>query len=76
MSKTIVTRIQNKTDSAEKWKDSTLVPLLGEMIVYTFSDGRAPQVKFGDGSSLPEDLPFSSADIKGIDTTTIDLLFS
>lgn len=76
MAKTLNTRIQNKIDTEANWNSVTWVPLEGEVIIYTFDDGRAPQIKVGNGVDVPEDLPFSSADIKAISTSTIDALFS
>lgn len=76
MAKTLITRIQNKIDTEANWNSATWIPLEGEVIVYTFADGKAPQIKVGNGVDIPKDLPFSSADIKGISTTTIDALFN
>ena len=76
MAKTLTTRIQNKIDTEANWNSVAWVPLEGEVIIYTFADGRAPQVKVGNGINIPKDLPFSSADIKGIPLDTIDSLFS
>lgn len=78
MPQTLNTRIQNKIDTQSNW-DAVVdwVPLDGELIIYTFDDvNKPPQMKIGDGKTLPKDLPFSSANIKGISTTTIDSLFS
>lgn len=63
--KTLNTRIQNKTDTEQNWKNNpSFIPLAGELIVYTRIDGDSnkTKIKFGDGVTTVEKLPFA---IKG-----------
>ena len=55
----IIGRIQNKRATAAEWDTSTLIPLLGEIIIYE-NDENTPyqRMKIGDGVSLPSELPF------------------
>lgn len=62
MSKTITTRISNKTDTEQNWNSVDLVALNGELIVYsTDASHSSPRVKIGDGTTQVKDLPFIGA---------------
>lgn len=55
MSKTLTTRIKNKTDTSANWEAvPDFVPLEGEIIVY--SDKK--KIKIGDGNTKISQLPF------------------
>jgi hypothetical protein len=61
VSKNIKTRIQNKHDIEANWSTSTLVPLVGELIIYD-KDATHDYVRFkvGDGETLAARLPFAT----------------
>ena len=55
MSKTLKTRIINKSDTSANWaKATTFIPLKGELIIYSDTN----QMKIGDGVTKVNDLPF------------------
>lgn len=59
--KTIYTRVQNKHATESEWLTSTLVPLVGELIVYEPDDTyNYSRYKIGDGVTAVNDLPFSN----------------
>lgn len=75
MSKELKTRIQHKIDTAEKWNESTIVPLEGELIIYSNGNStanlegidpniKAPAFKIGDGSHKVGELPFATLGIE------------
>ena len=57
--KTLETRIQLKSDTEANWIAHPLVPLAGELIIYT-ADASHPytRLKIGDGSTSTSNLPF------------------
>ena len=73
MSKELKTRIQHKIDTAEKWNQSTIVPLEGELIIYSNGSKTAstdidatlpvPAFKIGNGSTPVVNLPFATLGI-------------
>lgn len=60
-SKTIKTRIQNKTDTTVNFDEDKFIPLIGELLVYMDKDDndkfKAPILKVGNGEDLPSALP-------------------
>ena len=59
---TIKTRIQLKSDIEANWNNSELVPLLGELIVYTADANHSfSRIKIGDGATAVTQLPFIDA---------------
>ena len=85
MSATVNTRIQLKRDSTENWNMSDLVPMPGEVIVYTDYEVKTyeveeygekvtktveiPNIKIGTGNAYVQDLPF-------VDEKTRDILMA
>ncbi len=60
MSKTIKTRLQQKTDTSTNWAKATaFVPLKGEVIVYSDLN----KTKIGDGTTAVNSLPFTNANV-------------
>lgn len=58
------TRIQNKIDSEARWKNHPeFIPLAGEAIIYTDVNGDSDkvQIKFGDGITTIDKLPFATS---------------
>ena len=63
---TFETRIQLKTDTQDNWDASSLIPLAGEMIIYSADNNHNySRLKVGDGVTQVTRLPF-------IDAGTID----
>lgn len=58
----LVTRIQLKSDTETNWIANPIVPLMGEMIIYT-PDAHHPysRLKVGDGTTTVTNLPFIDA---------------
>ena len=57
--KTMQTRIQQKTDTEANWNLSNLVPLAGELIIYSPDENHtASRLKIGDGVTVVTELPF------------------
>ena len=85
MSATINTRIQLKRDTTENWNISNLIPMPGEVIVYTDYETKTyeveeygeivtknveiPNIKIGTGNAYVQDLPF-------VDEKTRDILMA
>lgn len=85
MSATVNTRIQLKRDTTENWNMSDLVPMPGEVIVYTDYEVKTyeveeygekvtktveiPNIKIGTGNAYVQDLPF-------VDEKTRDILMA
>lgn len=85
MSATINTRIQLKRDTTENWDMSNLIPMPGEVIVYTDYETKTyeveeygeivtkkveiPNIKIGTGNAYVQDLPF-------VDEKTRDILMA
>ena len=59
---TITTRIQLKSDTEANWIANPIIPLAGEMIIYT-PDANHPysRLKVGDGTNTVTNLPFIDA---------------
>lgn len=59
---TIKTRIKLKSDTEQKWSANPIIPLAGELIVYS-ADATHPfsRLKVGDGSTNVVNLPFIDA---------------
>lgn len=59
---TINTRIQLKSDTETRWLANPIVPLAGELIIYTPDNThRYCRLKVGDGSTNTTNLPFIDA---------------
>lgn len=60
--KKVLSRIQNKHDTAANWALAThFVPLPGEIIIYDRDENYSyPRIKIGDGVRCPEELPFAN----------------
>ena len=85
MSATVNTRIQLKRDTTENWNMSDLVPMPGEVVVYTDYEVKTyeveeygekvtktveiPNIKIGTGNAYVQDLPF-------VDEKTRDILMA
>ena len=54
----IKARIKTKNDNSTNWKNSSLIPMKGEIIIY--NDTIIPRIKIGDGVTLADNLPFSN----------------
>lgn len=55
-------RIQLKSDTEANWLAHPIVPLLGEMIIYTADQTHSyTRIKVGDGSTTTTNLPFIDA---------------
>ena len=66
--KTLNVRFQQKIDTAENWKNSSLVLLLGEMAV----ESDTSKFKFGNGKDVFKDLPYSGIDQAQLDAAEDD----
>lgn len=56
---TINTRMTQKHATAAEWASSTLIPMLGEIVVYDSDDTKTPaRTKIGDGVTPVGELPF------------------
>lgn len=72
--KTLKTRIKHKIGTTANWEAATnFIPLAGELIIYQESaEGSKPKFKVGDGTTLVNSLPFSSAEPQEITNEEID----
>ena len=58
----LATRIQLKSDTEANWIANPIVPLIGEMIIYTPDDNHPySRLKIGDGQTNVVNLPFVDA---------------
>lgn len=55
---TLKTKLVMRNDSAENWAKANPVLLKGEMAVEVADDGSKPKVKYGDGKTAYNDLPY------------------
>ena len=59
MNANMLARVSNLAKPAEEWSKLNFVPMLGELVVYTFADSaKSPSIKIGDGKHSLHELPF------------------
>ena len=65
MKKLVKVNVVHRHDTHTNWQQTDMVPLAGEMIIYDVEGDitQRPRVKFGDGTTAVNSLPFINREI-------------